>query len=81
MSTNHSWPHNRTPIGCKWVFRAERDATGHVVRYKARLVAKGFAQVHGVDFHDILHPWPNSPPYGAFLQSGQSWIWKSIKWM
>ena len=39
LMANGTWeltlvPHNRTPIGCKWVFRAKRDATGHVVRYK-----------------------------------------------
>ena len=49
-------PHNRSPIGCKWLFRPKRDATEHVVRYKARLVAKSFAQVHGVDFHETFAP-------------------------
>ena len=28
-------PYNRSPSNCLWVFRAKRDATGHVVRYKA----------------------------------------------
>ena len=51
LMANGTWelipmPNNHSPIGCKWVFRAKRDATAHVVRYKARLVAKGFAQFH-----------------------------------
>ena len=61
LMANGTWElspvsHNRTPIGCKWVFRAKRDGTGHVVRYKARLVVKGFAQVYGVDFHETFAP-------------------------
>ena len=38
------------------MFRAERDASGDVVRYKARLVTKGFAQVQGVNFHETFSP-------------------------
>ena len=56
LMANGTWeltpiPKNRTPIDCKWVFRAKRDATGHVVHYKARLVAEGFLQIEGVDFY------------------------------
>ena len=32
------------PIRCKWVFKTNRDAKGHVERYKVRLVAKGYNQ-------------------------------------
>ena len=40
LMANGTWeltpvPYNHTPIGCKWLFRAKPDATGHVVRYKA----------------------------------------------
>ncbi len=61
LIANGTWeltpiPKGRNPIGCKWVFRAKRDASGNVVRYKARLVAKGFAQVQGVDFHETFAP-------------------------
>jgi transposase InsO family protein len=43
-------------VGSKWVFRAKKDAAGHVVRHKARLVAQGFSQVPGVDFFDTYAP-------------------------
>ena len=48
--------HNRRAIGCKWVFRAKGDATGHVMIYKAWLVAKEFAQVHEVNFYETFPP-------------------------
>lgn len=37
-------PPDCKPIGCKWVFRLKRNATGAIVKYKAQLVAQGFAQ-------------------------------------
>jgi hypothetical protein len=43
-------------IGSKWVFRAKKDAAGHIVCHKARLVAQGFSQVPGVDFFDTYAP-------------------------
>jgi hypothetical protein len=30
-------------VGSKWVFRAKKDAAGHIVCHKARLVAQGFS--------------------------------------
>ena len=36
------------------MFRAKRDASGHVVRYKVRLVANGFALLHGVDVYETF---------------------------
>ena len=61
LMANGTWeltptPKTRRPIGCKWVFRAKKDATGRVVHYKARLVAKGFSQVHGVHFNETFAP-------------------------
>ena len=44
-------PKNRQSVGCKWVFRTKRDASGNVVKYKARLVAKGYSQVASVDLN------------------------------
>ena len=40
-------PNDRRLIGCKWVFKIERDGT-----CRARLVALGYSQVPGLDFTD-----------------------------
>ena len=47
---------NSKSVGCKRVFRTERDKSGEIVRYKARLVAKGYSQVAGLDFNEIFAP-------------------------
>ena len=36
-------PNGCRPIGCKLMFKTERDAKGQVERYKARLMAKGYS--------------------------------------
>lgn len=43
-------PPGRTAVGCKWVLRLQRHASGEIKKYKARLVAKGFSQRPGLDF-------------------------------
>ena len=37
-------PQGCKPIGCKWVYRTNRESNGEIERYKARLVAKGYTQ-------------------------------------
>lgn len=49
-------PPGRKAIGCKWVFRIKRDASGAITRYKARLVAQGFYQLPGIDFGETFAP-------------------------
>ncbi|KAH9657984.1 hypothetical protein KPL70_023305 [Citrus sinensis] len=49
-------PDGCRPIGCKWVFKTKRDASGQVERYKARLVAKGFNQREGIDYKKTYSP-------------------------
>jgi len=61
LMANGTWelsvlPKGRKSVGCKWVFRTKRDASGEIVRHKARLVAKGYSQVAGVDFDETFAP-------------------------
>jgi transposase InsO family protein len=60
-------PHNANIVGCKWVFKAKKDAAGNVVRYKARLVAQGYSQVPGVDYFDTYAPVAKLPSVRTVL--------------
>ncbi|XP_055826227.1 uncharacterized mitochondrial protein AtMg00820-like [Solanum dulcamara] len=55
LEDNHTWsvvdlPPNKSPIGCKWIFKVKYKASGEVGRFKARLVTKRFSQKEGVDY-------------------------------
>lgn len=59
LEKNNTWdlttlPHEKTPIGCKWVYRNKHNANGSIERYKARLVAKGFHQKKRVDYKETF---------------------------
>lgn len=51
-----SFPQNKNPINCKWVFRVKKNADDRVQKLKARLVAKGYNQRPGIDFNDVFSP-------------------------
>ncbi|GJX36330.1 retrovirus-related pol polyprotein from transposon TNT 1-94 [Tanacetum coccineum] len=59
MAQNKVWdlvnlPEGSKRVGCKWVFKIERDSKGNVKRYKARLVAKGYTQNNDVDYNETF---------------------------
>ncbi|XP_019179901.1 PREDICTED: uncharacterized protein LOC109175107 [Ipomoea nil] len=52
LQENRTWelvdlPLEKTPIGCKWVYKVKLKADGTIKRYKARLVAKGYLSSSG----------------------------------
>ena len=58
---NQTWgltelPEDKTPIGCKWLFKYKLKSDGSIERFKERLVAKGYTQKEGIDFEDTFAP-------------------------
>lgn len=43
-------------VGCKWVYKTKRDASGNVLKYKARIVATGYSQIQGIDYDETSSP-------------------------
>lgn len=61
LERNKTWilvdkPPDKTPIGCKWVYKIKYKQDGTIERYKARLVVKGYTQIEGIDFMDTFSP-------------------------
>ena len=56
---NQTWeltelPKDKTPIGCKWLFKYNLKSNGSIEIFKERLVAKGYTQKEGIDFEDTF---------------------------
>ena len=61
LKAARTWQHEHAPpganiIGSKWVFKAKKDASRHIIQHKACLVAQGFSQIGGVDYDDTYAP-------------------------
>ena len=61
MKDNDVWdliplPEGGKPIGCKWIFKTNKDSKGDVERYKAHLFAKGYTQKEGIDYKETFSP-------------------------
>ena len=59
LEANQTWsltslPHDKTAIGCCWIYKIKRHSDSTIERHKAQLVAKGYTQLEGIDFHDTF---------------------------
>ena len=56
---NQTWeltelPEDKTPIGCKWLFKYKLKSDSSIEIFKERLVEKGYTQKEGIDFKDTF---------------------------
>ncbi|XP_058002347.1 uncharacterized mitochondrial protein AtMg00820-like [Hevea brasiliensis] len=61
LEKTHTWDlvdlsPNKTPIGCKWIYKIKTHSDGIIECYKARLIAKGYTQEYVIDYEGTFAP-------------------------
>ena len=61
LSRNPTWdlidlPHDKSVVGCKWLFKIKTRFDGFIERYKTRLAAKGFTQKYDINYEETFTP-------------------------
>lgn len=41
-------------IGCKWIYKVKKKASGSIERHKDRIVTKGYSQEEDIDYHETF---------------------------
>ena len=68
-------PHEKSVVGCKWIYKIKTRSDGSIERYKARLVAKGFTQEYGIDYEETFAPVARTSSVCAFLAVAVTCKW------
>jgi hypothetical protein len=81
LEKTHTWDlvdlsPNKTPVGCKWVYKIKTRSDGTIEHYKARLVAKGYTQEYGINYEETFAPVARLTSVRSLLAIAAARKWK-----